>query len=731
MESSQLPASETAGQTTEQTAPAVESQTPPAATATRPVQSASRALVMLLLQPVLVLAAGTLLFVGLGLAQRKGWISAGHGAKTAPGKGSVAQNVQYICPMMCTPPQAEPGRCPVCGMELVPSSHSQHGDLLSVRIAPAARRIANIQTAAATAISVTRSIRAIGELQYDEGTLKTISAYVDGRLDRLYADYTGIVVKPGDHLALLYSPQLYSGQVELLLARKARERSQTLASTKSISGGPDLYASARERLKLLGMTDAQIEQLEQRGTADSRLELCAPISGTVIEKLAVEGQYVKEGDPIYKLADLSSVWLMLRLFPEDAAAIRYGQKVEAEVQSLPGRTFSGRVAFVDPQVDPKTRTVGVRVVIPNEKSVLRVGDYARAEIEVPLGTPEDSLVYDPELAEKWISPRHPQVMSSTPGKCSVCGVELVSAASLGFTGEPVTGSQAVVVPRDAVLMAGSHSVVYVETEPGRFEIRRVVLGPTTNDRIVIRSGITEGEQVATRGNFLIDSQMQLAGNPSLIDPTRAEPKQEDQSLTPEMLAVLDKLPPEDRKLAIEQQICPVRNLRLGSMGVPPRMTAGGKTVFLCCPGCEGQFTAAPDKYLAVLANRKQSAGPPPSAEDPLAGLSAEDRRLVAQQQVCPVADLKLGTMGQPIRLSVDGKPVFICCEACRKSMLSEPDNYLKKLAARKAGDAKPSANDEALPGVPSLDDLEMFEIEEITVPKPQKTDSRPVPGETR
>ncbi|WLD13553.1 efflux RND transporter periplasmic adaptor subunit [Planctellipticum variicoloris] len=685
---------------------------------------------MLLLQPVLVLAAGTLLFVGLGLAQRKGWISGGHGAKTAPGNGAVDHNVQYICPMMCTPPQAEPGRCPVCGMELVPSSHSQHGELRSVHIDPAARRIANIQTVAARSLSVTRSIRAIGELRYDEGTLKTISAYVDGRLDRLFADYTGIVVKEGDHLALLYSPQLYSGQVELLLARKARERSQALSTTKTLSSGPDLYASARERLKLLGMTDMQIGHLEERGAADSRLELCAPISGTVIEKLAVEGQYVKEGDPICKLADLSSVWLMLRLFPEDATAIRYGQKVEAEVQSLPGRKFSGRVAFVDPQVDPKTRTVGVRVVIPNEKGMLRVGDYARATIEVPFGTQEESLVYDPELADKWISPRHPQVMSSTPGQCSVCGVELVPAASLGFIGEPIAGSQAIVIPRDAVLMAGSHSVVYVETEPGRFEIRRVVLGPTTGDQIVIRSGIGEGERVATRGNFLIDSQMQLAGNPSLIDPTRAEPKREE-LLTPEMLAVLDKLATNDRRLAVEQQICPVTNLRLGSMGVPPRVIADGKTVFLCCPACEGKFKAAPDKYQAVLANRKTSAGPPPSFEDPLAGLSAEDRRLAKRQEVCPVADLKLGTMGQPVRLSVDGKPVFLCCEACRKSLLSEPDKYLKKLAARNSSEAKPSAEGEAAAGAPSLDDLEMFEIEEISPPESQKPKSRPGRGETR
>ena len=135
------------------------------------------------------------------------------------------------------------------------------------------------------------------------------------------------------------------------------------------------------------------------GTANTRyicpmMPLCASISGTVIEKMAVEGQYVKVGDAIYQLAGLSTVWLMLKLFPEDAVTIRYGQKVNAEVQSLPGRKFTGRAAFIDPNVDPETRTVGVRVVIPNDDGLLRVGDYAKATIDVPLSDAQQTLVYD-------------------------------------------------------------------------------------------------------------------------------------------------------------------------------------------------------------------------------------------------------------------------------------------------------------------------------------------------
>ncbi len=203
------------------------------------------------------------------------------------------------------------------------------------------------------------------ELNYDEGTLKTIAAYVDGRLDRLYADYTGVVVETGDQLALLYSPQLYSSQVELLVAKRSRERRQsaTFAGRRRFRSRP-VRQRPRTSDRVWHDRSPRSSNSKQAGEANSRLHLCAPISGTVIEKFAVEGQYVKTGQPIYRLADLSTVWLMLELFPEDAAAIRYGQKVEAEVQSLPGRKFSGRVAFIDPMVDPQTRTVGVRVVMP-------------------------------------------------------------------------------------------------------------------------------------------------------------------------------------------------------------------------------------------------------------------------------------------------------------------------------------------------------------------------------
>ena len=246
----------------------------------------------------------------------------------------------------------------------------------------------------------------------------------------------------------------------------------------------------------------------------------------------------------------------------------------------------------------KTRTVGVRVVIPNHDGMLRVGDYAKAEIKVPVADSK-ALTYDPELADKWVSPRHPHVIAVSAGVCPICGVDLVPAAQFGFTDEPHTSDEALVVPRDAVLMAGQNSVVYVETEPGRFEIRRVVLGPSSGDQIVLLSGVEEGEHVATRGNFLIDSQMQLAGNPSLIDPTEAEPRMHE-AMSAEMIAAFSGLSPGDRALAEKQGMCPVAEFPLGSMGTPKRVDVNGTPVFICCEGCREALLSEPEKYLEKL-----------------------------------------------------------------------------------------------------------------------------------
>ena len=278
------------------------------------------------------------------------------------------------------------------------------------------------------------------------------------------------------------------------------------------------------------MTDAQINHLLSTGKAESRLTIYAPIGGTVTEKLAEEGKYIKAGEPIYRIANLTTVWLVLELYPEDASQIRFGQRVDAELQSLPGKTLKGRVVFIDPMVNPNRRTVGVRVEFKNVDGQLRPGDYAKAQIKVPIGP--QGKVYDSELAGKWISPMHPQVIRDQPGDCPICGMKLVPTSRFGYTDQPVPQKKALTVPRSAILMAGDHSVVYIETRPGRFELRNVTLGPLLGGTAVILEGVKPGEKVATAGNFLIDSQMQLSGKPSLIDPLRFTPAKKTKKNTP-------------------------------------------------------------------------------------------------------------------------------------------------------------------------------------------------------
>jgi membrane fusion protein, copper/silver efflux system len=465
----------------------------------------------------LFLGTAVVLIVLIGIAQRIGWLKA---QETAAAIGESRTGTVYTCPMHPNIRQPNPGRCPICGMELVPASSAGAGALdgFAVEIAPAQRRIANIETAKVKSGPVDETLQTVGAIAIDESRQATIAAYVDGRLERLFADYTGVNINKGDHVAVLYSPQLFGAQVEYLEAR--RTLGIPAGNLQAVRQAQEALAdNTLQRLREFGMTDEQLRQMEQEGKAQSRLTIYSPQGGTVVEKLAVEGNYVKAGDPIYRIAELSTVWLMLKLFPEDAAHVRFGQRVEATVQSLPGQTFLGRVAFIDPTVDVKTRTVNVRVELANDEGQLRPGDYAEARIQLPIGPQGE--VFDADLAGKWISPMHPQIVRDEAGQCPICGMDLVPTSEYGFAKEPVPQPESLYVPRSAVLLAGGNSVVYAETKPGRFEIRPVTIGPILEDKIIILDGLEAGEKVATAGNFLIDSQMQLAGKPSVIDPTRA------------------------------------------------------------------------------------------------------------------------------------------------------------------------------------------------------------------
>lgn len=473
-----------------------------------------------LLPSLVFLLCGLFLIFLVGIAQKQGWISqAGGAGKAQTSAAAVGAMSEFTCPMHPQIRQPGQGSCPICGMPLVPATaQKSNQDEYAVDITPAQKRIADIKTEPARKEHVLRKIRTVGIIEIDETRQSTIASYVPGRLERLFADYTGVDVAKGDHLAVIYSPQLFSVQVELIEAKKTFSlmSANTLPAIRSVQ--EKLISNSRQKLIELGMTENQIQNLEKTGQPESRVTIFAPFGGTVIEKFIEEGKYIAAGAPIYRIANLSTIWMILHLFPEDAARIRFGQEVDATLTSLPGKTLIGRVAFIEPTVDPATRTVGVRVEFDNAEKQLRPGDYAQAEIMVPI-TPVGE-VYDKNLAGKWISPMHPQIIRDQPGDCPICGMKLVPTSQYGFSTEPLDQPLSVTVPRSSVLMAGAHSVGYVETEPGHFEIRYLRLGPILRDKVIILEGVQEGEAIATSGNFLIDSQMQLEGKPSLIDPSR-------------------------------------------------------------------------------------------------------------------------------------------------------------------------------------------------------------------
>ncbi|MGI9515696.1 MAG: efflux RND transporter periplasmic adaptor subunit [Pirellulaceae bacterium] len=556
-------------------------------------------------QPVIAVAIIALVVFAFGYAQRMGFFTSADSQTTQ--SAETDDGTEYVCPMLCVPPSKVPGRCPVCAMELQARKVSGDSkDIYGLTIEPAARRLSNIQTAMAASIPLVRQVRALGRIGEDETSQATISAWVDGRLEDLMVDFTGAEVTEGQALAVLYSPELYSAQIELLEAKKAMEN-ETTGRQRIADANRRMYESARQRLLEFGLPESQVAEIERQANPENRIRIVSPISGTVTEKMAVQGDYVSTGTPLFKVVDLSQVWLLLEMFPEEANLIRYGQSVSVTLQSQAGRKFEGRVAFIAPQINTQTQTVSVRVVISNEAGLIRIGDFAQARVyvDVTAGGHVLDQVYDSGLAGKWISPRHPHIVRDEPGQCPLCGDDLVPAVDFGFVATPPERPNSVVVPRSAVLMSGEESVAYVETEPGRFEFRQVETGQVVGEQVAIISGINPGEMVVVSAPFTLDAAFNMAGKPSLIDPTRAiDRDQSHEQASDQQQAAIDKalseLSEADQALVRAQKFCPVADYPLGGMGTPVKVMIEDQPVFLCCDGCRDTLLKDPEPYLAKL-----------------------------------------------------------------------------------------------------------------------------------
>ncbi|MAW60605.1 MAG: hypothetical protein CMJ94_07195 [Planctomycetes bacterium] len=437
-------------------------------------------------------------------------------------EGQLAQDETepeiWTCPMHPQIKLPEFGDCPICGMDLVLLGDSGDEDPRRLSMSPAAVELAQIQAVPAERRSLTRPVILSGRVDFDETRMHTIAARVPGRLDRLYVDATGVPVQEGDHLVSLYSPELLSAQEELIAARQRLSATSGEASAFLAESNQRAYQAAREKLLLWGLSEEQVDAIEERGSAEDHLTLFAPARGVVVKRFLDRGAYVQEGTPIYRLAELDHLWLQLDAFEQDLGWLRYGQAVEVEVEAYPGEPFLGAVSFLAPVVDPHTRTTRVRVSLENHAGRLKPGMFARAVVHATVG--EHGLAPDRSLAGKWISPMHPEIVRDGPGVCDVCGMDLVPAESLGLVADADAESGLpLVVPRSAVLLTGKRAVVYVEvlgTERPTFEGREVVLGPRAGTHYVILDGLTEGERVVAQGAFRIDSAMQIQAKPSMM-----------------------------------------------------------------------------------------------------------------------------------------------------------------------------------------------------------------------
>ncbi len=375
----------------------------------------------------------------------------------------------------------KPGKCPICFMDLIPLENSGGEELGSrqLRLSETAKMIARIETTPVRRAFAEAEIGMVGKLDYDETRVAYIAAWVPGRIDQLFIDFTGIKVKKGDQMALLYSPELIAAQEELIQAAKV---AGTISAESDIlrSSAMTTLEAAREKLRLYGLSETQIDEIESSGETSKHLTILAPSGGVVVDKHVNEGMYVNTGMRLYTIADLNRLWANFSAYESDLPWLRVGQKVAFTSPSFPGEVFTARVEFIDPIINAKTRTAKVRASVVNKDGRLKPDMFIS-------GTVKSSPDINTDIAGT----------STTEEKAPL------------------------LIPVTAPLITGKRAVVYVDKsddEGPLFEGREITLGPRAGDHYIVKSGLHEGELVVTNGAFKIDAELQIQARPSMMMP---------------------------------------------------------------------------------------------------------------------------------------------------------------------------------------------------------------------
>jgi RND family efflux transporter MFP subunit len=352
----------------------------------------------------------------------------------------------------------KPGKAPDCGMDLVPKyADEQPSSAMapgSVMIPADKQQLIGVRTAAVKRETLVRDVRTTGQVTADETKIAHVHVKISGFIDRVFIDYIGQLVKKGQPLFTLYSPDLVSTQEEYLIAKRGEKTLGTSPFAEVAQGSQSLLRSTRERLKLWDVSDAQIEKLDETGEVSRTLTFYSPITGFVIDRKAFPQTSVTPDTELYTVSDFSTVWVNADIFEYEVPFVKVRQHAEMQLSYYPGKTWNGRVSFIYPTVDPTTRTVKVRLEFPNPGFDLKPQMFADVDLKV------------------------------------------------------IYGNQ-IVVPQEAVLDSGKEQTVFIAHDGGYFEPRKITTGAKLDGKVVVLSGLKTGELVVSSGNFLVDSESRL------------------------------------------------------------------------------------------------------------------------------------------------------------------------------------------------------------------------------